>query len=115
MRALSVFITLAWLAACNARSNPTSADTPTSAQSATAADRAEVTIPVDGMSCSACAARLKRGLRGVDGVLDVDVTLHPGAARIGYLPSKTDPPRLAAAINALEFTAGTPSPSTAVR
>lgn len=98
MRALVAFTFIALTAsACHAPS--------------TAASRAEVTIPVEGMSCGACAARLKRGLKNVDGVLDVEITLHPGAARIGYLPSRTDPARLGAAINALEFTAGAPSPS----
>lgn len=117
MRVLTLLTTVVSLFACNGRSNPTSSDTPTSAQATSAdlANRADVSIPVEGMSCGACAARLKRGLKAVDGVLDVEVTLHPGAARIGYLPSKTDPPRLVAAINALEFTAGTPSPSPSVR
>lgn len=115
MRPLLVLtVTFVLLPACNARSAATSSDTPSAASGSTSSavvGRSEVTIPVEGMSCGACAARLKRGLKNVDGVLDVEVTLHPGAARIGYLASKTDPARLVAAINGLEFTAGAPSTS----
>ncbi|HEU4407741.1 MAG TPA: heavy-metal-associated domain-containing protein [Polyangiaceae bacterium] len=68
-------------------------------------------IPVDGMSCGSCAARLKRGLKDVDGVVGVEVSLDPGGARVRYVLGKTNPDRLVEAINALEFTAGPPKPS----
>ena len=71
----------------------------------------EVTIPVDGMSCAACAARLKRGLAKVEGVVDVAVSFEKANARIRFVPTKTNPALLAAAIRGMDLTPGTPSPS----
>jgi copper chaperone CopZ len=100
--------------ACNAGASGTSVTTTSSAQARTTeaeskADVRQVMIPVEGMSCGACAARLKRGLKAVDGVVDADVSLEHASARIRYMSTKTNPDKLVAVIRELGFTPGTPS------
>ncbi|MBA2540142.1 MAG: heavy-metal-associated domain-containing protein [Deltaproteobacteria bacterium] len=65
-----------------------------------------VTIPVDGMACDSCAARIGRSLVGIDGVLDVDVRFETKRAVIQYDGRKLEPKHLAAAIRGLGFKAG---------
>lgn len=67
-----------------------------------------VTIPVSGMSCSACVARLKKTLEGIDGVTEVKVSLEHRNAEVGFVDTKVTPERLAAAINDAGYTAGAP-------
>ena len=66
-----------------------------------------VTIPVEGMSCSACVARVKGTLKAMDGVSEVHVSLEKNEAEIRYQPEKTSPEKLAKAIDELGYKAGT--------
>lgn len=68
-----------------------------------------VLIPIDGMSCGACAARVRKTLRAMNGVADVAVDLEHRNARVKYVAAKTSPDQLAAAINSLGYKAGTPA------
>lgn len=77
-----------------------------SASPATTAVR-EATIPIEGMSCGSCVARVKRSLKSMDGVVDVEVSLEHRNAVVRYDQAKTAPERLVAAINDLGYTAGT--------
>lgn len=67
-----------------------------------------VTIPVEGMSCSSCVARVKRTLKAMDGVREVHVSLEKREAEIRYQPEKTSPEILAKAIDELGYKAGIP-------
>lgn len=67
-----------------------------------------VVIPVEGMSCVSCAARIKKTLASMNGVGDVEVSLGERRARVRFDPSRVSPDRLAAAINDLGYHAGTP-------
>ena len=67
-----------------------------------------VTIPIEGMSCSACAARVKRTLKAMDGVAEVEISLEHRNARVRYVEGKVSPERLVAVINQLGYKAGTP-------
>lgn len=67
-----------------------------------------VIMPIEGMSCSACAARVRRALTSIDGVADVEVNLAERNARVRFDPSKLSPDRLTAAVNGLGYTAGAP-------
>jgi copper chaperone CopZ len=52
---------------------------------------AQMTIlSVWGMGCSNCAARVRNGLLGLDGVVSADIDLERGLAYIDYAPSKTN-------------------------
>ncbi|MBA3819704.1 MAG: heavy-metal-associated domain-containing protein [Deltaproteobacteria bacterium] len=67
-----------------------------------------VKIPVEGMSCGSCAARIKKNLIGIDGVLAASVSFDEKSAIIQYDARKLEPNRLVSAISGLGFTAGTP-------
>jgi len=68
----------------------------------------EIMIPVEGMACDSCAARIKRNLTGIDGVLAATVSFDDKSAVIQYDARKLEPKRLASAIIGLGFKAGTP-------
>ena len=73
-----------------------------------AAQPRTVSIPVEGMSCVSCAARVKRTLKAIDGVQQVEVSLERREAVVRFLPDKVSPERLKSAIDALGYKAGTP-------
>jgi copper chaperone CopZ len=73
-----------------------------------------VKIPVEGMSCGSCAARIKKNLVGIDGVLAASVSFDEKSAIIQYDARKLEPNRLASAISGLGFKAGTPIEGAAV-
>ncbi len=67
-----------------------------------------VSIPVDGMSCVSCAARVKRALKKIEGVQEVEVSLERREAVVRYQRDKVSPDRLRSVIDALGYKAGTP-------
>lgn len=68
-----------------------------------------VIIPIEGMSCSACAARVKKALTSIDGVAEVEVNLADRNARVRFAPSKLAPDRLVSAVNGLGYHASAPT------
>ncbi|MEO5894362.1 MAG: heavy-metal-associated domain-containing protein [Vicinamibacterales bacterium] len=58
-----------------------------------------VTLTVKGMSCSACAARVEKAAKEVDGVKAAKVDSKKGTAEITYDAEKTTPAAIAAAIS----------------
>jgi Cu+-exporting ATPase len=73
------------------------------------ADMKVVQIPVEGMSCAACVARVKKTLTSIGGVSDVEVSLVERRARIRFDPSRLSPDQLVAAIKGLGYQAGAPT------
>jgi copper chaperone CopZ len=67
-----------------------------------------VIIPMEGLSCSACVARVKKTLKSIKGVSEVKVSLEKHEAEILYDPEKTSPEKLAKAIDALGYRSGMP-------
>lgn len=67
-----------------------------------------VVIPVEGMSCVSCAAKIKKTLASINGIGDVEVSLGERRARVRFDPSRLSPDRLIAAINDLGYHAGAP-------
>jgi Cu+-exporting ATPase len=57
----------------------------------------ELTIPVQGMTCAACTARVQRTLERIPGV-SANVNLMTGSATVSYDPASTTPERLVEAI-----------------
>ncbi|MEJ2314379.1 MAG: heavy metal translocating P-type ATPase [Nitrospirota bacterium] len=49
---------------------------------------AKQTLPIKGMTCAACAARVKEALGSLDGVLSADVNLATERATVEYIPSQ---------------------------
>lgn len=68
-----------------------------------------VVIPVEGMTCVACAARVKKALTSIDGVGDVQVGLAEGGARVSFDQSRVTNDQLIVAIDELGYDAGTPT------
>ncbi len=85
------------------------AATVSAASAQLAPGEARVTIPVVGMHCGHCASRVEAALAHVEGVRLVDANLDPGEAVVVYDKSKVEASKLAEAINALGFKAGTPA------
>ena len=69
------------------------------------------TVPVEGMSCAACAAQVKKKLKSIDGVRDVHINLEQRNASIEFEAGKVAPEQLTAAINELGYKAGVPATS----
>ncbi|HEY5739818.1 MAG TPA: copper ion binding protein, partial [Gammaproteobacteria bacterium] len=61
----------------------------------------EILLPVEGMTCAACAARIEKVVGSLDGVRSIVVNLLADNARIRYLPAVTS---LAAIREAIEAT-----------
>jgi Cu+-exporting ATPase len=53
--------------------------------------RAEVTLPIKGMTCAACVSRVQQALEGLDGVLGVSVNLATERATLEYIPGEVGP------------------------
>jgi Cu+-exporting ATPase len=70
----------------------------------------QCTIPVSGMTCAACSARIQRTLERHDGVSDANVNLMTGAATVTYDPAATTPGALVDAIRATGYGAELPRP-----
>ena len=81
----------------------TTATTPASRSAADAAsgaqeERETIRIPVTGMTCAACQARVQRTLQKQPGVADASVNLMMGNATVTYDPTAVAPDRLVDAI-----------------
>ncbi|TMB46371.1 MAG: heavy-metal-associated domain-containing protein [Deltaproteobacteria bacterium] len=68
-----------------------------------------VAIPIEGMTCASCAAQVKKALRALDGVSDVEVSLEHRIARVRYTADKVKPEDLVGAIDRLGYKAGPPT------
>jgi len=56
-----------------------------------AAKQAAITIPISGMSCAACAARVEKGLHSLPGVSSANVNLVTGKGVVDYDPEQVEP------------------------
>lgn len=63
------------------------------------------TIKIEGMTCGGCVASVERLLRAVAGVQNVEVSLTPGLAKIGYEPAVTSVEQLKQAVREAGFNA----------
>ena len=62
------------------------------------AEGATVTLRIEGLLCSACAANVRSRLERADGVRSAAVDLERGEARVNYDPARTSPEALVAAV-----------------
>lgn len=51
-------------------------------------DSSNVTIPIGGMTCAACAQRIEKGIKKLDGIANVSVNFATEKATISYDPQK---------------------------
>jgi copper chaperone len=61
------------------------------------------TIRIDGMTCGGCVGSVTRALQRVNGVDEVDVTLAPPVAHVGFDATKVALPALVTAITDAGF------------
>src|SRR5437588_5141947 len=82
------------------------AETPASSSpsSPARADHATITIPIEGMSCASCVAKIERGLAAVQGVKTASVNLATEKATVEYRPTVTSPVHIEEAIRGLGYT-----------
>ena len=66
-----------------------------------------IVIPVEGMTCVSCVARVKRTLTAIDGVVEINVDLEKRQTRVRYIEGRVTPEQLTEAINNLGYRAGT--------
>jgi P-type Cu+ transporter len=71
---------------------------------------AQVTLPVDGMTCAACQARVQRALRATPGVTEATVNLMMHSATIAYDPRVLSPEALVSTINRTGYESRLPEP-----
>ncbi len=70
-----------------------------------------ITIPVQGMTCAACQARVQRTLEQEPGVIEASVNLMMKSAAVRFDPAATSPEDLVAAIRDTGYQADLPSPA----
>ena len=63
----------------------------------------DLTLPVTGMTCAACQARVQRALERTPGVESASVNLMMGNAAVRYAPGQVTPDALVAAIRATGY------------
>ncbi|HVA67096.1 MAG TPA: copper ion binding protein [Elusimicrobiota bacterium] len=68
-----------------------------------------VFIPIRGMVCVKCAARIEKALSSMDGVGKSRVSLAERAARVEFDPSRVSAARIVEVINGLGYHAGKPA------
>src|SRR5437763_1363653 len=68
-----------------------------------------VTLPVSGMTCAACQARVQRTLSRVPGVEEATVSLMLNSATVAYDPSAVSPQTLVDAVRATGYGAELPA------
>jgi Cu+-exporting ATPase len=67
-----------------------------------------VSLPIDGMTCAGCAARVERELNGLEGV-SASVNLATERAAVDYDPAQADPALLVRAVEAAGYRAELPA------
>ena len=67
-----------------------------------------VKMPVDGMVCNACQSNVKKTIKSVDGVSDVEVNLAKKFAIFTFDPKKVKVEQVQKAVNDKGFEAGKP-------
>ena len=68
----------------------------------------KVTIPVEGLTCASCSITVRRALKKMDGVKNIEPGAQENEAVITYDAAKVKPEQFVEAINKLGFKAGTP-------
>lgn len=67
-----------------------------------------VKMPVDGMVCNACQSNVKKTIKSIDGVSDVEVNLEKKYAMFTFDPKKVKVEQVQKAVNDKGFEAGKP-------
>ncbi|TET65833.1 MAG: YHS domain-containing protein, partial [Candidatus Zixiibacteriota bacterium] len=63
----------------------------------------KLTLPISGMSCASCVAKIEKGLSSLEGVIDASVNLAVENATVEYDPSKVGPKDFKQTIESLGY------------
>lgn len=66
----------------------------------------QIKVPIDGMVCMACQSTIKKAIKSLPGVKNVEVSLENKNALITYYPNLVKPEQFQKAINDKGYTAG---------
>jgi P-type Cu+ transporter len=77
------------------------------------AGAARAQLPIEGMTCASCAARIEQGLGGLPGVASASVNLATERATVLYDPAVTGPPTFGEQVAALGYAVGRDDPEPA--
>jgi Cu+-exporting ATPase len=66
-------------------------------------DKKEATLQIAGMTCAACAVRIEKGLKKVDGVDDANVNFALETSKVTFDPSKADMNKLKEKVESLGY------------
>ncbi|HTE19760.1 MAG TPA: heavy metal translocating P-type ATPase [Armatimonadota bacterium] len=75
-----------------------SPETDTPSTGAATDDAQRISLPISGMSCAACAARIEKALKRAEGVREANVNFAVHRATVEYDPAATDARTIAAVI-----------------
>src|SRR4051812_38760736 len=75
----------------------------------TVSPQTKVVIPVSGMTCAACQARVQRALLATPGVSDAAVNLMMNSATVSFDPAAASPQTLVDSIEATGYGASLPA------
>lgn len=78
-------------------------------KSTQAAGMKTVVIPIEGMSCMSCAARVTKTLEGLKGVSAAEVNLADRTARVQFAPNAIPVSQIVAAVKGLGYEVGAPA------
>src|SRR6266540_4232096 len=78
--------------------------TPAPAKASSSVKPATLTIPIEGMSCASCVAKIEHGLSEVPGVIRASVNLATEKATVDYQPGVADSAKIQEAIRSLGYT-----------
>ncbi len=112
-RTILVTVTLTFVIAALAvhlgcdRQQPSAESSPSTSPSTDASVKT-ITVSVDGMSCAACVASVRKNVTALDGVTGVEVSLEKRQAKVHYQEEKVSPARIAESIQKLGYKAGEP-------
>ncbi len=88
------------------------APAPTSGPQSSALSTQSLVVPIEGMSCASCVAKIEGGLSGLNGVVRASVNLATEQATVDYLPGVTGPAAIQDRIRSLGYTPVSPTAPT---
>ena len=77
---------------------------PAMSKAASQAKPASLTIPIEGMSCASCVAKIEHGLNALPGVVHASVNLATEKATVEYQPGVADSTAIQETIRSLGYT-----------
>ncbi|MFP3513876.1 heavy metal-associated domain-containing protein, partial [Peribacillus sp. SIMBA_075] len=66
-------------------------------------EKKEANLQISGMTCAACANRIEKGLKKVEGVHDANVNFALEKTKIMYDPHKTNPQQFKEKVESLGY------------